>query len=83
MAEGWTATDNRRMLHVVYRVGDLPRTVKFYKEQLGMQVRWLCSDPVLQEHISCFAVCQRLREFLYRHIALHVCWLLWVEPREG
>jgi hypothetical protein len=38
MAEDWAATDARRMLHAVYRVGDLPGTIKFYKEQLGMQV---------------------------------------------
>lgn len=41
MAEDWATADKRRMLHVVYRVGDLPGTVKFYKEQFGMQVRWL------------------------------------------
>eukprot|EP00897_Mesotaenium_endlicherianum_P003438 jgi/Mesen1/3121/ME000184S02178 len=30
--------DNRRMLHVVYRVGDLDRTIKFYTECLGMKL---------------------------------------------
>ncbi|GBG88537.1 hypothetical protein CBR_g48006 [Chara braunii] len=30
--------DNRRFLHVVYRVGDLENTVKFYTECLGMKV---------------------------------------------
>ena len=31
-------TDNRRMLHVVYRVGDLDKTIKFYTECLGMKL---------------------------------------------
>lgn len=39
MADDWATTDKRRMLHAVYRIGDLPGTVKFYREQLGMQVR--------------------------------------------
>ena len=26
----WVKKDNRRMLHVVYRVGDLERTIKYY-----------------------------------------------------
>ncbi|KAH9611134.1 hypothetical protein KSS87_001045 [Heliosperma pusillum] len=30
--------DNRRMLHVVYRVGDLDKTIKFYTECLGMKL---------------------------------------------
>lgn len=30
--------DNRRMLHVVYRVGDIDKTIKFYTECLGMKV---------------------------------------------
>ncbi|KAL8129678.1 hypothetical protein V2J09_018833 [Rumex salicifolius] len=34
----WVKTDNRRMLHVVYRVGDLERTIKFYTECLGMKL---------------------------------------------
>lgn len=25
----WVKTDNRRMLHVVYRVGDLEKTIKY------------------------------------------------------
>lgn len=25
----WVKTDNRRMLHVVYRVGDLDKTIKY------------------------------------------------------
>ncbi|KAJ7545912.1 hypothetical protein O6H91_08G016000 [Diphasiastrum complanatum] len=32
----WAHKDNRRLLHVVYRVGDLDRTIKFYTESLGM-----------------------------------------------
>lgn len=32
------AKDKRRLLHVVYRVGNLDRTIKFYTESLGMQV---------------------------------------------
>ncbi|KAM7276082.1 hypothetical protein ACFE04_017948 [Oxalis oulophora] len=34
----WVNNDNRRMLHVVYRVGDLDRTIKFYTECLGMKL---------------------------------------------
>ncbi|XP_071716799.1 probable lactoylglutathione lyase, chloroplastic [Rutidosis leptorrhynchoides] len=34
----WVKRDNRRMLHVVYRVGDLDKTIKFYKECLGMKL---------------------------------------------
>ncbi|KAK7379984.1 hypothetical protein VNO78_32291 [Psophocarpus tetragonolobus] len=34
----WIKQDKRRMLHVVYRVGDLDRTIKFYKECLGMKL---------------------------------------------
>ncbi|KAM7257594.1 hypothetical protein ACFE04_013335 [Oxalis oulophora] len=34
----WAKNDNRRMLHVVYRVGDLDRTIKFYTECLGMKL---------------------------------------------
>ncbi|XP_073043303.1 probable lactoylglutathione lyase, chloroplastic [Primulina eburnea] len=35
---GWVKKDKRRMLHVVYRVGDLDRTIKFYTECLGMKL---------------------------------------------
>ncbi|KAL3690199.1 hypothetical protein R1sor_016508 [Riccia sorocarpa] len=34
----WSKKDKRRMLHVVYRVGDLDKTIKFYTECLGMKV---------------------------------------------
>ncbi|OMO91048.1 hypothetical protein COLO4_18658 [Corchorus olitorius] len=34
----WVKNDKRRMLHVVYRVGDLDKTIKFYTECLGMKV---------------------------------------------
>ncbi|XP_057985654.1 probable lactoylglutathione lyase, chloroplastic isoform X1 [Hevea brasiliensis] len=34
----WVKNDKRRMLHVVYRVGDLDRTIKFYTECLGMKL---------------------------------------------
>nr|XP_043626058.1 probable lactoylglutathione lyase, chloroplastic [Erigeron canadensis] len=37
-ASEWVKRDNRRLLHVVYRVGDLDRTIKFYKECLGMKL---------------------------------------------
>ena len=39
-AEGndWAQRDERRMLHAVYRVGDMDATIKFYKECLGMQL---------------------------------------------
>ncbi|XP_020216536.1 probable lactoylglutathione lyase, chloroplastic isoform X2 [Cajanus cajan] len=34
----WVKNDNRRFLHVVYRVGDLDKTIKFYTECLGMKL---------------------------------------------
>ena len=34
----WAQRDERRMLHAVYRVGDMDATIKFYKECLGMQL---------------------------------------------
>ncbi|KAH9799586.1 putative lactoylglutathione lyase [Citrus sinensis] len=34
----WVKSDKRRMLHVVYRVGDLDKTIKFYTECLGMKL---------------------------------------------
>ncbi|XP_024985665.1 probable lactoylglutathione lyase, chloroplastic [Cynara cardunculus var. scolymus] len=34
----WLRKDKRRMLHVVYRVGDLEKTIKFYTECLGMKL---------------------------------------------
>ncbi|KAH7524184.1 hypothetical protein FEM48_Zijuj06G0092200 [Ziziphus jujuba var. spinosa] len=35
---GWAKNDKRRLLHVVYRVGDLDKTIKFYTECLGMKL---------------------------------------------
>lgn len=34
----WAQEDQRRMLHAVYRVGDLQKTVDSYREQFGMQL---------------------------------------------
>lgn len=34
----WPKKDKRRMLHAVYRVGDLDRTIKFYTECFGMKL---------------------------------------------
>ncbi|PIN23030.1 putative glyoxalase [Handroanthus impetiginosus] len=34
----WTKNDKRRLLHVVYRVGNLDKTIKFYTECLGMKL---------------------------------------------
>lgn len=34
----WSKKDKRRFLHVVYRVGDLDRTIKFYTECFGMKL---------------------------------------------
>lgn len=34
----WARGDNRRLLHVVYRVGDIDKTIKFYTECLGMKL---------------------------------------------
>ena len=37
----WTKQDPRRMLHAVYRVGDLQKTIDYYKTNFGMKVRFL------------------------------------------
>ncbi|KAH7440043.1 hypothetical protein KP509_04G088800 [Ceratopteris richardii] len=37
-AAEWAKQDNRRFLHVVYRVGNLEKTIKFYTECLGMKL---------------------------------------------
>lgn len=34
----WAKNDKRRMLHVVYKVGDLDKTIKFYTDCLGMKL---------------------------------------------
>ncbi|RYR23716.1 hypothetical protein Ahy_B02g057202 isoform C [Arachis hypogaea] len=34
----WVKNDNRRFLHVVYCVGDLDKTIKFYTKCLGMKL---------------------------------------------
>ncbi|XP_014501829.1 probable lactoylglutathione lyase, chloroplastic [Vigna radiata var. radiata] len=34
----WVKNDNRRFLHVVYRIGDLEKTIKFYTECLAMKL---------------------------------------------
>ncbi|XP_008804774.2 probable lactoylglutathione lyase, chloroplastic [Phoenix dactylifera] len=34
----WVKKDKRRLLHVVYHVGDLDKTIKFYTECLGMKL---------------------------------------------
>ncbi|KAJ1690836.1 hypothetical protein LUZ63_014991 [Rhynchospora breviuscula] len=34
----WVKQDNHRLLHVVYRVGDLDKTIRFYTECLGMKL---------------------------------------------
>lgn len=37
----WVKKDNRRMLHVVYRVGDLDRTIKYAESQKLVLLCWL------------------------------------------
>jgi len=37
-ALAWAKKDNRCLLHAVYRVGDLDKTIKFYTECLGMKL---------------------------------------------
>lgn len=34
----WAKSDKRRLLHVVYRVGNLDKTIEFYTECLGMKL---------------------------------------------
>ncbi|PWZ45028.1 Lactoylglutathione lyase [Zea mays] len=34
----WHKQDSKRMLHAVYRVGDLDRTIKYYTECFGMKL---------------------------------------------
>lgn len=39
-----------KMLHVVYRVGNMDRTIKFYKEVFGMEVR-MFRVPLAMTHV--------------------------------
>lgn len=34
----WLSQDERRMLHAVYRVGDMDKTIKYYQECFGMKL---------------------------------------------
>lgn len=70
MAEDWAATDKRRMLHAVYRVGDLPGTVKFYKEQFGMQVRIPYKYHRLEQQNSCYVHAELLNRPKNMQIAI-------------
>lgn len=38
MATPWAKEDSKRMLHAVYRVGELEKTIDAYKSQFGMQL---------------------------------------------
>lgn len=33
----WAKQDDRRMLHAVYRVGDMDATIEYYKKHFGMR----------------------------------------------
>ncbi|KAM3401771.1 hypothetical protein ACQJBY_006039 [Aegilops geniculata] len=46
----WVKKDRRRLLHVVYRVGDLDKTIKFYTECLGMKL--LRRRDILEERYT-------------------------------
>ena len=35
--DDWAKLDNRRMLHAVYRVGDMDATIKYYEDHFGMK----------------------------------------------
>jgi len=37
-ASGWAKEDNRRMLHAVYRIGDMDKTIEYYKKHFGMEL---------------------------------------------
>ncbi|XP_075107283.1 putative lactoylglutathione lyase isoform X2 [Nicotiana tabacum] len=49
-ASEWIKKDKRRMLHAVYRVGNLDKTIKFYTECLGMKL--LRKRDILEEGYS-------------------------------
>lgn len=34
----WLQEDSRRMLHAVYRVGDMDKTIKWYQDNMGMKL---------------------------------------------
>lgn len=34
----WVEEDSRRMLHAVYRVGDMDKTIKWYQDNMGMKL---------------------------------------------
>ena len=50
----WVSQDTRRFLHAVYRVGDLDKTIEFYKANFGFkQIRYrdipeVCHKPIMQ-----------------------------------
>lgn len=56
----WIKEDSRRMLHAVYRVGDMQKTIDCYKNQFGMELlRSVSKDvqnPYSKSPSSCFAV---------------------------
>lgn len=49
----WLAEDERKMLHAVYRVGDLDKTEEYYKTMFGMKrLRYRDQPDVRQRHAS-------------------------------
>ena len=63
-AASWSEQDTRKMLHAVYRVGDIEKTAEYYKKHLGMkQLRYRDMKEVglldrLQSSVKCGAAAQ-------------------------
>ena len=53
----WPKKDKRRLLHAVYRVGDLDRTIKYYA-CIAFDILFWCANSIVDVGISfvCFPI---------------------------
>lgn len=59
--------DERRMLHAVYRVGNLEETVEYYKKHFGMKVLRARDIPEACRHPRIGVGCCWRLQMLFRH----------------
>lgn len=52
-SNSWLQEDQRRMIHAVYRVGDLEKTIDAYKNQFGMRLHRI-NDEKEQKFTAAF-----------------------------
>jgi lactoylglutathione lyase len=72
----WVKQDERRMLHAVYRVGDLQKYMDFAKDCLGMKVLRFRDIPE-EKYSNCFLAYGPEET----HFALELTYNYGVEPR--